>query len=230
MYRRDNRSFVIRTARMSPHQRNAYEQMRGTYCVSSDGAIDIFSVFPHRRETDARPLILELGFGMGDALAQTAEDQPQWDFLGVEVHKPGVGKLMGEIKKKALSNLRIVEGDAVEILSDRLPGRSFSGIHIFFSDPWPKKRHHKRRMIRSGFPELVAPLLVPGGYVYIVTDWEDYAIQICDVFDTTTAFENQGEGYTYRRPWRRETAFERKGIAQGHRIYEIYRSIPLSSQ
>ncbi len=208
------RSFVIRTTRMSPHQRAAYARLRDRYVISRSFEEE----YPHR---GPRPLIVEIGFGMGDSLAAMAQAMPERDFLGVEVHRPGVGKLMGRMDRDGITNVRIYEGDAAQFLSTYLPDASVSAFHIFFPDPWPKKRHHKRRLIRPGFPEFLHSLLVAGGTVHMVTDWEDYALSMRATFDACPHFRNAHGGWAPRPDWRPETSFERKGIDAGRDIYEL---------
>jgi tRNA (guanine-N7-)-methyltransferase len=224
MSMRENRSYVIRATRMSPHQREALERLSSTYCLPAGPdapLLDWDAVYPQRRIMKGRPLILDIGFGMGYELAQLAASRPDTDFLGVEVHAPGVGKLLSEIERRSLQNIRILRDDAVTVCAERVPAASLAGIHVFFPDPWPKKRHHKRRLVRPGFAELVAPLLVPDGYLYLVTDWEDYALQMMRVLDASALVRNGSDGFAPPQPWRPETAFERKGRARGHRIFEL---------
>lgn len=229
------RSYVVRAARMSDHQKDAYERLNPRYTITvPDSAplepLNWAVVFPHRRETESRssrssrssrPVVVDIGFGMGDSLAQLAESRPDCDFLGIEVHKPGVGKLLGNIESRGLENVRIIQHDAIPVCATMIPHGTVHGIHLFFPDPWPKKRHHKRRLVRRGFPELIAPLLEPEGYLYMVTDWEDYALQMLSVLRETTLFCNRFDTFAPRQEWRPETAFERKGRRKGHAIYEL---------
>lgn len=219
---RRNRSYVVRASRMSPHQHAAYERLSGTYCVPltpGAPAIDPATLFGSDRTE--RPVILDIGFGMGYELAELAERTPETNFLGVEVHKPGVGKLLSEIERRSLDNVRIVRADAVLVCEQMIAPATLAGVHLFFPDPWPKKRHHKRRLVRPGFPELVAPLIAENGYVYLVTDWEEYAEQMLTVLGESPLFTNHFERYASRLEWRPTTAFERKGIAKGHSIREL---------
>ena len=223
---RENRSFVIRQARMSPHQREAYERLAPRYVVpDGEGLLDWDAVFPHRTDAGGgdRAIVVDIGFGMGQELAEIAENDPETDFLGIEVHKPGIGRLLGQLEKRGIENVRVMRADAVTVCAGRIPAGSLTGVHLFFPDPWPKKRHHKRRLVRPGFPELVTPLLAPGGYLYAVTDWEDYAHQMLDVLNAAEGLVNDDPGgrFAAPQPWRPETAFERKGLAKGHRIQEL---------
>lgn len=210
---------------MSRLQRRSYEELSPLYKVTSNHSVDVEEIFPHREANPSRPLILEPGFGMGYSLADMADRHKEVDFIGIEVHKPGIGKIMSEIHRRGLSNLRILEGDAVEIIMNRIPARLFSGFHLFFPDPWPKKRHHKRRMVREGFPELIRSILIDTGYAYIVTDWDDYARQIQAVFMASPLFQERDiatpEGTLGSIP-RIRTAFERKGLQKGHTIHDLF--------
>lgn len=226
------RSYVLRTTRMSDYQKKAYQRLKSVYCIPFTGAehtdpLSWEAVFPHRGGAPYRPIILDIGFGMGDALAELAEHRRNTDFLGIEVHKPGVGKLLGEIESRSLENIRVVRYDAIPVCRYLIPPASLDGIHLFFPDPWPKKRHHKRRLVRPGFPEMVAPLLRKDGYLYMVTDWEDYAIQMLEILESSTEITNRYPGrpgaasFAPHQEWRPETAFERKGREKGHAIYEL---------
>jgi tRNA (guanine-N7-)-methyltransferase len=220
---RENRSFVIRQVRMSPHQKVAYERLAPRYCIPFDETwrTEDFDWNATFGRSGARR-ILDIGFGMGQELAELAEQNPGTDFVGVEVHKPGVGRLLGQLEARGITNVRIVRYDAVTVCNQMIPRNSLDGIHLFFPDPWPKKRHHKRRLVRPGFPELIAPLLTPGGYFYAVTDWEDYALAMLDVLNDTPLMLNaNGDGFSPPQRWRPQTAFERKGLAKGHDIFEL---------
>jgi tRNA (guanine-N7-)-methyltransferase len=218
------KSYVLQKQRMTKAQASAYERLFDAYCTTlSDVPRDPRILFDHPE----RPLVLEIGFGMGRTTARLAQALPETNFLGVEVHRPGVGKLLHEIEHRELSNIRIVQDDAVELLRSVIVDPRFDGIHVFFPDPWPKKRHHKRRLIRPGIVEILRDRLRPGGYLYVTTDWEDYAQQILAVLEETPGLENRYEGFAPRQEWRPKTAFEDKGLAQEHRIYEVYFTRPL---
>lgn len=222
-YLRGNKSFVIRAARMSDHQRRMIEAYRLRWCIpfvrDNTAFLDVGAVFGTDRT--AAPLIVDIGFGMGETLAEIATAQRDRNFIGIEVHPPGVGRLLGQLADRQLTNVRIVQFDAIEVLQRLFPPESIDGIHLFFPDPWPKKRHWKRRMVQSGFPELIAPLLKSEGYVYMVTDWEDYALQMAAVFDAVDSFRNPFDGFAPPQSWRPRTAFERKGLAKNHQIREL---------
>ncbi|MEO1766274.1 tRNA (guanosine(46)-N7)-methyltransferase TrmB [Thiobacter aerophilum] len=167
------------------------------------------------------PRILEIGFGMGETTAAIACDHPELDFIGVEVHTPGIGSLLKQIHEKALTNVRIIAHDAVEVLAHMIPPQSLDGVHIFFPDPWPKKRHHKRRLIQPAFVALVADRLRPGGYLHIATDWQPYAEQILAVLSAQPHLENTAAGFAPRPSWRPITKFESRGLKLGHGVWDV---------
>ncbi len=213
------KSYVKRAHRMSQHQRRAYERLRDRYCVPFDPRpVDPRTLFP---APDA-PVILEIGFGMGRATAELACKQPERNFLGVEVYTPGVGKLLSLIEEHSLHNVRIVHSDAILVLEQMIPERSLDGLHLFFPDPWPKKRHHKRRFVRPALTKLIASRLKRGAYVYMVTDWREYAEQALDVFTDTGGLTNAYEGFAWPQEWRPSTAFEAKGHKNNRPILELY--------
>ncbi|MFP3959585.1 MAG: tRNA (guanosine(46)-N7)-methyltransferase TrmB [Spirochaetaceae bacterium] len=213
------RTYVVRNTNMSPKRREAYRRLAPVYCLPyAEERRNVAEAFPH---PDA-PLVLEIGFGMGYATVDIAERYPGTNFLGVEVHKPGVARVLRQIEARGLTNLRLIHHDAVEVLRDMIAAETFSGCHIFFPDPWPKKRHHKRRLIQKSFSPFLSRVLKPRAYVYVVTDWEDYAIQILTAFAESADFANPHEGFAPRLAWRPETPFERKGLEQQHEIFELY--------
>jgi tRNA (guanine-N7-)-methyltransferase len=245
----ENRSYVIRAVRMSPHQKSALARLSPQYCLDIQGdisdirdggassAIDRVEtigaekpsgtllawnhVFTHRINEPERPIYIDIGFGMGNELAELAEKWSHADFLGIEVHLPGIGKLLSEIERRNLRNIRIVRQDAVLVCTASVPKKSIDGLHLFFPDPWPKKRHHKRRLVREGFPELIAPIIKTSGYVYMVTDWQEYAEQMLEVMESSPLFINRFNRFAIHQEWRPQTAFERKGLKKGHSIYEL---------
>lgn len=213
------RSFVTRATRMSKAQRRHWDTLYHRYCVTlADGPIDPRELFGDRDG----PVVLEIGFGMGDATAELAAARPETCFLGVEVHRPGVGKLLGLLEERGITNVRILSEDAVTVLERMVAPVSLDGIHLFFPDPWPKKRHHKRRIVRPGLARLMAERLRPGGYLYMVTDWSQYAEAALDVLTATPGLANAYAGYAEPQPWRPATAFERKGRAAGRAIVELF--------
>ena len=158
---------------------------------------------------------------MGDATAEIASLRPDDDFLGVEVHTPGVGSLLRHIDERGLRNLRLIQHDAVEVLRSMVPPGSLAGIHVFFPDPWHKKRHHKRRLIQPAFVDLLASRLALGGYVHCATDWEDYAVQMLEVLGACPALTNTADGYAPRPAYRPLTKFERRGQRLGHGVWDL---------
>jgi len=212
------KSYVLRAGRMSTGQRTAYETLKDVHCIPySEGPIDYKRIFP-----DLNDIYLEIGFGMGDVTHAIAEENPGKGYIGIEVHKPGVGKLMAEIENKGLKNLKAIEHDAVEVLTNMVPDGSISGIHIFFPDPWHKKKHKKRRLIQPDFTALLARKLKQGGYLYAVSDWEDYAEQILEVFSGEESLKNKYGKWAEPQEWRSQTKFERKGLKKDHLIREVF--------
>ena len=168
------------------------------------------------------PVVVEIGFGMGKATAIIAENNPEINYVGIEVHKPGIGKLLGEIKKRDLKNLRIIEGDAMQILENNISDGSISAFHIFFPDPWQKKRHFKRRLIQRPRTDLMVNKLMIGGYLYFVTDWLPYAQFGLEQLENTPGLKNRYESFAPHQAWRPETRFEEKGIDANRVISELY--------
>lgn len=201
---------------MSEAQKRSYRELSEIWVLPHDKPIDWDSIFPGNRRK-----IVEIGFGMGDATWRVARDHPDWAIVGIEVHKPGVGKLLWWIQREKLKNVRIIEHDAVEILTSALRPDSIDGIHIWFPDPWPKKRHHKRRLVQPGFIELVTTVLKPGGYIHIATDWEPYAEHILQMLMDAAGLTNRYEGWAPKPDYRPETKFENKGIAAQRSIRDI---------
>lgn len=218
--RRGIRSYALRAGRMTGFQRTSFETLAARWCVP------FRSEEPFVPETAfgrTAPFVVEIGFGMGVATAEIAAALPATNFLGIEVHTPGVGKLLSEIEKLSLRNLRILHHDAVEFLEDCVRPGSVSGFHVFFPDPWPKKRHHKRRLIQRPLTDLLASRLAPGGYLYFVTDWEDYALWARDALDSTPGLTNRFPGgWADRAPWRPVTKFERRALTEGREIRELW--------
>ena len=172
--RREVKTYVLRIGRMTDAQERSYNELSPVWCIPFENKklnfVDIFG--------NTNPIIIEIGFGMGDVTAKLAQENPNINYIGIEVHKPGVGKLLSEIKKRDLKNLYIIEHDALEVLEQMIGDNSVNGFHIFFPDPWPKKRHHKRRLLQRPRTNLLAQKLAPEGYLYFVTDWFEYAESI----------------------------------------------------
>ncbi len=176
------------------------------------------------RSPATAPKILEIGFGMGETTARIAAEHPENDYLGIEVHTPGVGSLLKEIDERGLNNLRICQHDAVEVLRDMIPLSSLAGIHVFFPDPWPKKRQQKRRLIQPPLVRMLAERLTPGGYLHCATDWEEYAVQMVEVLAAEALLENTGTltgGFAERPAYRPQTKFETRGLRLGHGVWDV---------
>ncbi|MBT9489599.1 MAG: tRNA (guanosine(46)-N7)-methyltransferase TrmB [Rubrivivax sp.] len=215
--RRPVRSFVTRAGRMGSGQVRALAELGPRFVLPYQPApLDLASTFGR-----TAPLILEIGFGMGGATAQVAAALPDHDFLGVEVHEPGVGALLKLIGSQNLTNLRLLQHDAVEVLQHMLPAESLAGVHIWFPDPWHKKRHHKRRLIQPEFVALLRTRLAPGGYLHCATDWQAYAEHMLAVLGTAPGFSNTAEGYAPRPAWRPDTKFEARGLQLGHGVWDL---------
>lgn len=211
------RSFVLRQGRFSPGQQRAFEALMPRLGIAYRGApLDFAAIFGR----DA-PRILEIGFGMGETTARIAAENPGNDYLGVEVHSPGVGALLKRLDEQALTNVRVIQHDAVEVARDMIPEGSLAGIHVFFPDPWPKKRHHKRRLLQPGFVSLLASRLAPGGYFHVATDWQEYAEHILAVLCAEPLLANRHEGFAERPASRPRTKFETRGERLGHGSWDI---------
>lgn len=210
------KSYVLRAGRMSPAQRKSYDELFPKYSIPyKETEIDLNKFYPDK------DVIIEIGFGMGDATWQIARDNPDNGYIGIEVHTPGVGKLLHQMNFNQVWNLRVIEHDAVEVIDNMLPKNSIAGVHIFFPDPWPKKRHHKRRLIQVDFIKKVLEVVKPGGYIYAVTDWEEYAEHILEVFNNVEGLNNPYNGYAQAQDWRPRTKFESKGLNKNHKINEV---------
>ena len=211
------RSFVLRQGRVSNAQRRAVDTLLSVYGITyAPGALDLQQVFGR-----SAPTILEIGFGMGETTAKIAHAHPENNYLGIEVHTPGVGSLLKQIAAGGLANLRLIQHDAVEVLERMIAPATLAGAHIFFPDPWPKKRHHKRRLIQPAFVALLASRLAPGAYVHAATDWQEYAEQILAVFAAEPALANTAPGYAPRPDYRPLTKFESRGLRLGHGVWDI---------
>ena len=211
------RSFVMRRGHLSDAQRNAHERLLPQYGVTpGDSPIDFGALFARQA-----PVVLEIGFGMGHTTAAIAAARPDTDFLGVEVYTPGVGSLLRHIEDDALTNVRIIQTDAVEVLKQRIEEASLAGVHIYFPDPWPKLRHHKRRLIQPPFIAHLATRIAPGGYLHCATDWEPYAQQMLEVLSAEPLLVNQADGFAPRPEWRPLTKFEQRGLRLGHGVFDL---------
>jgi tRNA (guanine-N7-)-methyltransferase len=200
------RSFVLRQGRTTPAQQRALDELLPKYGIAFPASI-----------ASKKPLVLEIGSGMGETTAEIARAHPEADFVAVEVHGPGVGSLLNRIEKEALKNLRVVRHDAVEVLEEMVADGSLAAIHLFFPDPWPKKRHRKRRLVQPAFAALAARKLADGGVLHAATDWPDYAEQIAAVLLENGAFVKSESGFAARPV----TKFESRGQRLGHPIREL---------
>ena len=211
------RSFVLRQGRMSPAQQRALDELLPRYGIRYAAApLDFERAFGRRA-----PTILEIGFGMGETTAATAQARPGDNFIGIEVHGPGVGAFLKLIEELALSNVRVIRHDAVEVIAAMIPHASLAGIHVWFPDPWPKKRHHKRRLLQGAFAHELTLRLAPGGYLHAATDWEDYADEILAVLSAEPLIENTVAGFAPRPAHRPLTKFETRGLRLGHRVRDV---------
>jgi tRNA (guanine-N7-)-methyltransferase len=214
---RSIRSFVVRAGRMGPGQSRALAELGPRFVIPYS---------PQRHDFDASfgrhaPRVLEIGFGMGDATATIAQSLPDIDFIGVEVHTPGVGALLKRIGETGLSNLRLIQHDAVEVLEQMIEPASLTGVHVFFPDPWHKKKHNKRRLIQAEFVRLLASRLRSGAYLHCATDWQPYAEQMLEVLTAEPSLRNSAEGYAPKPAYRPLTKFENRGLKLGHGVWDL---------
>lgn len=216
---RSIRSFVIRAGRLTDAQRRALDELWPRYGVEFDARLlDLDAVFGRRA-----PRVVEIGFGNGEHLATLAAQHPEQDFLGIEVHPPGIGRLLLALAATDLKNVRLSGHDAVEVFDSQIPQDSLDEVQILFPDPWHKKRHHKRRLVQAPFAECVARRLKRGGLLRLATDWQPYAEHMRQVLDANALLENvaPGGGFLERAPERAPTRFERRGERLGHDIREL---------
>lgn len=216
---RDIRSFVLRQGKITSGQLKAINELLPKFGIEyNPQPCDLNAAFGRYN-----PKIVEIGFGMGHATWQIAKNNPEHDYLGIEVHLPGVGALLMQIRDNDVNNLRIIRHDAVEVFKNMLADDILDGIHIYFPDPWHKKRHHKRRIIQTPFVELLAQKLKPGGYIHLATDWEDYALWMLDILNQETSLINQAtDGKFVPRPeYRPLTKFENRGLKLGHGVWDL---------
>ena len=211
------RSFVLRQGRVSNAQQRAHDTLLPQFGIPySPQVIELDHVFGR-----AAPKVLEIGFGMGETTAVIAAQHPENDYLGIEVHTPGVGSLLKTIAAQNLGNVRIVQHDAVEVLGDMIAPDTFDAAHVFFPDPWPKKRHHKRRLLQGEFVALQAGRLKPGAYLHVATDWQEYAEQVLNVLSAEPRLINTAQDYAPRPAYRPQTKFETRGLKLGHGVWDI---------
>ena len=216
-FQRHIKSFVLRQGHLSPAQQRALDTLYPQFGIDYTGQpLDLAQAFGR-----TAPRILEIGFGMGQATAAIAAAHPEQDYLGIEVHGPGVGSLLKLVGENRLTNIRVIRHDAVEVVREMLPADCLDGIHVFFPDPWHKKRHNKRRLIQPAFVELLVSRLKTGGYLHLATDWEDYAVQMLEVLSACPALANTADGYAPRPDYRPLTKFEQRGIRLGHGVWDL---------
>ncbi len=211
------RSYVLRAGRVGSGQARALAEV-GPRCLLpfQPQIVDLDAVFGR-----AAPHVLEIGFGMGEGLAETAAAHADTDFLGVEVHTPGVGALLKQIGERELANVRVIQHDAVEVLERMIAPGSLAGVRVFFPDPWHKKRHHKRRLIQPPLVALLASRLAPGGFMHLATDWQDYAEQMLAVLSADPQLKNTVADYAPRPDTRPLTKFEQRGMRLGHGVWDL---------
>jgi tRNA (guanine-N7-)-methyltransferase len=211
------RSFVTRAGRLSTAQARALDELGPQFCIPYAKTLIEFEQAFGRRA----PVILEIGFGMGDTTAKIAAGMPDKNFLGVEVHTPGVGSLLKQIGEQQLNNLRLIQHDAVEVLTHMVAPASLAGVHVFFPDPWHKARHNKRRLIQPPLVALLASRMAAGGYLHCATDWDEYAQQMLEVLTAEPALQNTAAGFAPRPDYRPVTKFEQRGLKLGHGVWDL---------
>jgi len=216
-HHRPIRSYVIRAGRMTTAQQRGIDELLPVYGIEAgDQPIDFEQVFSR-----IAPVFLEIGFGMGQSLLEMARSHPQFNFLGLEVHQPGVGGLLHQVDTLGLKNLRVINQDATEILQQCISPQSLYGLNLYFPDPWHKKKHNKRRIVKNEFVSHVAAALKPDGLFHIATDWDDYAEHIIQVMQQTTAFKNVSAADFSDRNKRPISKYEQRALRLGHRIYDM---------
>jgi tRNA (guanine-N7-)-methyltransferase len=212
------KSYVLRAGHLTPAQKRSYDSLSGKFIIPyEEKLLDFAGIFGNNN-----PVIVEIGFGMGRATAVIAGENPDKNYIGLEIHKPGIGRLLWEIEKRPLSNVRIIERDATDVFQNMIPDNSLDGVHIFFPDPWPKKKHHKRRLIQPSFTDCIASKIKPGGYLYMVSDWLDYAKWALSALTGTEGMVNEYSGFAEPQAWRPQTSFEKKGLDKKHEIKELF--------
>ncbi|GHA19046.1 tRNA (guanine-N(7)-)-methyltransferase [Arenicella chitinivorans] len=219
-HHRPIRSFVKREGKLTTGQKNAIEQLWPTHGIELKAEpLELAAEFGR----DA-PVVLEIGFGNGLSLADMAEAYPDLNFFGVEVHRPGVGSLLVQVKQRGLQNVRVSQDDAVQVLEQQIPDASLHRVQIFFPDPWHKKRHHKRRLIQPDFVTMLVKKLAPGGHIHVATDWENYAEHILGVLSQNADLCNTSSdpsGYAPKPEYRPDTKYEKRGIRLGHGVWDL---------
>jgi len=211
------RSYVLRQGRMSPAQQRACDELLPRFGVPfAPAPLDLARVFGR-----VAPVTLEIGFGMGETTAAIAQAHPDVDYLGIEVHLPGVGALLQRIDALALANVRVIRHDAVEVVDAMIAPGALAAVHVYFPDPWPKKRHHKRRLLNAPFVHALALRLAPGGYLHVATDWAHYADEVLATLEEEPLLANTAAGFAPRPAWRPQTKFELRGRRLGHDVFDL---------
>lgn len=212
------KSFVLRSSRLVGYQEQALKRYSERYVIPFEKKLlDFPRIFGNEH-----PVIIEIGFGKGEATEQIAKNTPYANFLGIEVFLKGFATLLSHVAKDGVENIKLIRHDAAEVLMHMVADESVAGFHLFFPDPWPKKRHHKRRLVQQEFAAMLVRRLISGGYIYCVTDWQEYAQQMLDVFSSLDTLTNPYGGFARRRLWRPMTKFEEKERQSGCEIYEIW--------
>ena len=212
------RSFIRRQGRLTPGQQLALDNYWDKYCLNPNADYDFSQVFGRNA-----PLFVEIGFGNGESLARMAATNPDKDYIGIEVHRPGVGHLLMLLNQQDLNNVRIYCHDAIDIMEHKIADNSLAGVHLFFPDPWPKKKHHKRRIVRPGFVDLLVRKLKPGGYFHAATDWENYAEAMLAILSESSGLRNTSptSDYCSCPAYRPLTKFEQRGLRLGHGVWDL---------
>jgi len=216
--KRPIRSYILRQGRITAAQTKAIQENFQKYAVIFENKLTNFSDLFKNKNSE---LILEIGFGMGTSTAEIAKSNLNKNYIAIEVHSPGVGNLLKLIKEKEIPNLKIIQHDAVEVLNSMIKNESFDGIHIFFPDPWPKKKHHKRRLIQSNLLKLIAQKIKKSGYLHIATDWEDYALWIIDLLDKEELLQKTSNDFFKKPDYRPLTKYENRGIKLGYKVWDM---------
>jgi len=215
--KRPVRSYILRQGRLTKHQERGIKNFSSKYAIPFQKSfLNFDQVFPKRNK-----VILEIGFGMGDSTFEIAQVMNDFNFLAVEVHSPGVGSLLNKINLSQIENLKIIQHDGIEVLNEMIPRRSLDGVHIFFPDPWPKKKHHKRRLLKKSFLELIEPKLTLSGYIHIATDWEPYAIEIIDLVKQSKFYKMSNRNFNKKPQARPFTKYEKRGLRLGHQVWDM---------
>ncbi len=212
------KSFIRRIGRMTTAQKLALDTLWDKYRLDHLQSCDYVAVFGRKA-----PVILEIGFGNGESLAKMAEENPDKNYIGIEVHRPGIGNLLAQLERQGITNVRVFYHDAIEVLEECIPEHSLSAVHLFFPDPWHKRKHHKRRIVRPSFVKLVADTLMSDGYFHAATDWQHYAQHMLKVLSADKHFRNQSsdQHFCSRPSYRPLTKFEQRGLRLGHSVWDL---------